>query len=56
MNLYFQVGYRSWICVRNCYDWYDATNRIKYYWDISQLKCLNEEDFKKIKENVVLSF
>ena len=55
MNLYFKIGEKSWICVSNCYDWNDAVNRVKL-WNLKDMQCINEEDFRKLKENLVLTF
>lgn len=56
MNLYFNIGPKSWICVRNCIDWEDAINRLSKWWDLRAVLCLNEEEFDKIKENIVMNF
>ena len=56
MNLYFNIGPKSWVCVRNCIDWNDAVyNRAMRWWDLTNVTCLNEIEFKKIKENVVIN-
>lgn len=56
MNLYFNIGPKSWICVRDCIDWNDAiNNRLSKWWDLRNVLCLNEEEFNKVKENVVLN-
>ncbi len=56
MILYFEIGYKSWVCIHNCNDWQDAVNRLSYWWDVKSLRCLNSIDFEQLKENVVLTF
>lgn len=57
MDLYFNCGGHCWICVKNCYDWNDAVNRVKHWWDISSWPCINETDYRNLKEKyTVLTF
>ena len=56
MTLYFEIGYRSWVCVHSCIDWNDAISKTIHYFDLRQMRCLNKTDFLKLKENVVLTF
>lgn len=56
MTLYFEIGVHSWVCVHDCYDWEDALKRVEYYFDLRNMRCVNHEEFKLIKENVVFTF
>ncbi len=53
MTLYFKIGYQSWIQINNCYDYDHAVNSLKCLWDLKDLECINENDFKSHKNETV---